>query len=235
MLRHLTIACGLALAAALNACSDPENATKQAPKVAIVNAALAPMRTFDVLSNGNLMVPGLPYLQPTTLAGSPYLTPTRPDEGTPWQLQVRRTGQGADISSTQPGWQPGQRYTVFLYDSSAQVRALNLSDETGLPATGMAKVRFIHLLLGYAGPVDFVLDSTVVASNVAFGTATDFTLQQAGSYKLRIRQAGTYLAAVPAIYDVALASGRVFSQVLAGQTGLVFGQTAPTSLLLRHY
>jgi len=110
---------------------------------------------------------------------------------------------------------------------STTIEPLVLVDDNTAPASGQARVRFVH-----AGPdaptVDVTLtDGTTLFDDVSFKEASAYISVAAGTYDLQVRDESGAVV-VLTLADVTLAAGRVYT-VFA--VGLLAGDPALTALL----
>jgi hypothetical protein len=114
----------------------------------------------------------------------------------------------------------GADYTLLAAGTAAAPQFFLLSDNNALPVGGMAKIRLVNGVNGFAGGLSLDADANLVAQNVAFGTAsTPTTLATTGSASLlQVTPAFTPALTLPAL---TLQSQGVYSVFVLG------GTTAP--------
>ena len=112
--------------------------------------------------------------------------------------------------------QPGRNYTVAAIGPKVRLRGLLLDDDLSPVSAGRARVRFVDTLLGQRA-VDVVSSGKVMAKGLSLGSASQYGEVAPGSYRIRVRQAGTGRA----LYDgtLALRAGTVTTAVLTGGAG----------------
>ncbi|MCB0210789.1 MAG: DUF4397 domain-containing protein [Anaerolineae bacterium] len=82
-------------------------------------------------------------------------------------------------------------YTVAIVGLAANSEALVLTDDNTPPEAGKAKVRFIHVSPDAPAVDVAVKDGDVLASSVAFKSASNYITVDANRYTLEIRSAGS--------------------------------------------
>jgi Domain of unknown function (DUF4397) len=108
----------------------------------------------------------------------------------------------------------GSSYTVAAIGPVATMTAGVFTDKITTPGTGKSKVRVIHAADGTAD-VDVALKTGAVAfPKVAFGTATEYSEVDAGSYDLQILSSGS--SAVVLAKNVTLQAGGVYTIAAVG-------------------
>jgi hypothetical protein len=90
-------------------------------------------------------------------------------------------------------------------------------DDLGAPASGKAKIRFIHASTN--GPaVNFLLNDSLLVANTAYKGATEFKEMAAGTYTIRLHNA-TNGEAVIAREGVVLQAGKIYTVLAQGLVG----------------
>lgn len=95
--------------------------------------------------------------------------------GTP---AVTVTSGGTTISTGTQTLTPGYDYTLLVYgDLSTSASSALIADDNRIPDTGStyAKVRMVHAVSGLASNLNLYVNSSAKASNVAPGTASDYS------------------------------------------------------------
>lgn len=129
-------------------------------------------------------------------------------------------GQGTPVIDVKDLNLAAKAYTVMAIGKLAEIKPLVLEDNLAKPAAGKAHVRFVHASPD-APAVDITTkDGTKVFSNVAFGSASEWTPLDTGSYDLQARLAGTDTVALE-VPGVTLADGAILT---IGATGLAAGE-----------
>lgn len=113
-----------------------------------------------------------------------------------------------------------RRYTVYLTGESRDDAEVRLyEDNITAPASGKAKVKFIHLSGGAPANIDFLdAQGNNLASNVSRYSQSNYTEINAGSLGIQVRGTGTTdnLATLPA---TDFAAGKVYTVFISGSSG----------------
>jgi hypothetical protein len=137
-----------------------------------------------------------------------------------YRIQVTPAGAGADsvVIDATLTLGAGRAYTAMAVGEVAEIDALVLNDDSGVPADGQAHVRVVHASPD-APAVDIaVTGGDVLLSNLEFKEASPYTPVPAGSYDLDVRVAGTDTVALQ-LEDVNLQAGMVYTVVAVGFAG----------------
>lgn len=119
-------------------------------------------------------------------------------------------------------------YSIFVIDKYDAIKALLLKDNTDVPATGKAKVRFVNLSPDLQ-PV--TLTATGIEgnsfSNIAFQHASDFTDVTASEYDFTIRSTGGQ--ALLEMPDISLQPGWYYTILVRGYANPPLGSSSVLS------
>jgi hypothetical protein len=208
----MRVAIGLSitgLVLALSGCMpmSPDGSTDQARLRVIHACPDAP--AVDVCANGQAAFTGAAFPSATAYAAL--------DPGT-YAIRVTAAGAGCNSAGVIDANLPlsaGQDISVVAVNLLAQIEPLVLVDNNTPPASGKAKVRFVHASPN-APTVDITLaDGTTLFNNVAFKQASAYLEVAAGTYNLQVRdETGT--AVVLALNDVQLVAGKVYTVFAVG-------------------
>ncbi len=151
--------------------------------------------------------------------GFPDNTPYRYSLPGPRTVRVNVAGTMTTVIKADVKLAPRTFYSVFAVNDVAHIEPLVLVDDLTPPASGKAKVRFIHLSPN-APAVDIAVagGGPVVFPNVAFKGATDFASLPAGTYHLEVRVAGSP-DPVLALPPVTIEDGRIYTVFAKGFLG----------------
>lgn len=131
-------------------------------------------------------------------------------------VKVNVAQSGATLIDTKLDLSDGQDYTVFAVNKAASIEAVVSSDERA-PASGKAKVRFVHASSD-APAVDIRVGSasgTAVFSNAAFKSRSSYVTVDSGAYSFVVTPAGKEQAVVS--FDPAtLEAGKVYTVMAIG-------------------
>lgn len=222
------LACAAALFAALlpvASCSNDDNpvnpGSQQSRVMAVHTIPDGP--AVDVLVDGVVIAPSLNYLGSTT-----YLTV---NAGTR-NVRLNLAGTTSTLAESNLLVPSNRNATVFAVGTAASAEVVLLNDDLSAPASGRAKVRFVHLSPD-APPVDLAVTAgAVVFSNTAFKGDKPFQSIAAGTYDLELRAAGTVTILLP-MPSITFEAAKIYTVYARG---LVAG-TGPTALgasLLTH-
>ncbi|NIV11005.1 MAG: DUF4397 domain-containing protein, partial [Aliifodinibius sp.] len=130
-------------------------------------------------------------------------------------IKVNASGTSTTVINADLTLDANTAYSVFAVNTLANIEALVLEDDLTAPASGNARVRFVHLSPD-APAVDITLtDGTVIFGNKSFKEATDFAGLSAGTYDLQVRLAGsnTVVLNLPGIM---LEDGKIYTVFAKG-------------------
>lgn len=207
MLKRITFAAVLSSLFLATACGNDDNPVNSpmASKVQVIHASPD--------------APGVDLIVDGSVAGTNLSFPSNTGylevEPGVRKIQVNVTGTSTTVIESDLDLEPGTNYSVFAVDGVANITALVIEDDLSAPASGNAKVRFIHLSPD-APAVDITLtDGTVVFGNRAFKQYTDFSVLPEGSYDLQVRVAGTTTVALD-LPGIVLESGKIYTVFAKG-------------------
>jgi hypothetical protein len=107
-------------------------------------------------------------------------------------------------------------YTLFATgetDGNTTVGILT-EDDLGAPASGMAKIRFVHAASD-APPVNFLVNDSLLQSGAAYKSATEFKQLAAGTYTVKLNNATSGETAISRS-NVVLQAGKIYTVVAQG-------------------
>lgn len=122
----------------------------------------------------------------------------------------------ADNFSTTQNVGTGKSYSVFFAGASAAAKtAIFVEDDLTAPASGKAKVRFVNLSPdpGFAN-VTAVLNTTSVASDIAYQQVTSFVEVDAGTYSVKVGNPDIFT--FKELTDQQLLGGKIYTYVFTG-------------------
>lgn len=111
----------------------------------------------------------------------------------------------------------GNFYSLFVINDLSKIEAIVVADSSEAPATGKAKVRFIHLSPD-APAVNIGLDdesATPLFDSKNFKQVTDFVELDAKRYSFNLTNAGTQQELLSA-EDIQLREGRFYTIIIRG-------------------
>ena len=173
-------------------------------------------------------IPGAPavqlYVDTTSLvANATYFSASDYQNITPgtrnFRLFPNGTGaSGTPLASLSQSVATNGTFTIVAYGKPSGTPAptlLAFADDTTTPATGKARVRFIHASPD-APAVDIaVTGGNTLFTNVASGTSGGYIEVAAGTYGLEVRPTGTTNVAL-SVPGVSFAAGKVYTVYAAG-------------------
>lgn len=166
---------------------------------------------IDVLADGRALVTNLAYPNAT-----PYVA--LPAGGS--CVAIAPTGTTTPvIPAALLNFTSASKQTVVVLGQATGTPALSVgvfSDETTPPAADKAKVRVIHASPD-AGTIDVLAGGTAVISNVAFGTASNFTEVNAGTLQITVTATGTTTPALLGPIDLTLSGGQIVTVIVRGK------------------
>lgn len=87
-------------------------------------------------------------------------------------------------------------------------------DDLGAPASGMAKIRFVHAASN-APAVNFLVNDSLLQTGTAYKSATEFKQMAAGTYTVKLNNATSGETAISR-NDVVLEAGKIYTVVAQG-------------------
>jgi len=163
----------------------------------------------DVCANGQAAFTGAAFPSVTAYADL--------DPGV-YAVRVTAAGAGcnsAGVIDANLTLSRGQEISVVAVDILDQIEPLVLIDDNTPPASGEAKVRFVHASPD-APTVDITLaDGTTLFDNIAFKEASAYLEVAAGMYDLQVRDE-TGAVVVLELDDVELAAGKIYTVFAVG-------------------
>ncbi|TWV98042.1 DUF4397 domain-containing protein [Chitinophaga pinensis] len=110
----------------------------------------------------------------------------------------------------------GGSYSLFATgetDGNATVGIL-AEDNLGAPASGKAKIRFVHAGSD-APPVNFLVNDSLLFTGTGYKTATEFKEMAAGTYTLKLNNASSGETAISRT-GIVLEAGKIYTVVAQG-------------------
>ena len=147
----------------------------------------------DVLYDGKALLTNVAY--PDASAYFKVMAGTR-------RVEVRATGATADVIDAKPGFSKSRFYTMITGNDLASITALVFLDDFTSPASGQAKLRFIHAAPGassvdiYVGAPGSGTAGTPAVTNLAYQGAAGYLSIPAGSYQAYITLTGSKTVAI---------------------------------------
>jgi hypothetical protein len=189
----------------------PDDGTNSEARLRVVHASPdAP--AVDVCANGTVAFANASFGDATAYAAVP---------GGTYDVRVVPTGAGCDSSGVINAQLPlatGTDTTVVALNTLSEIEPLVLTDDNSAPASGNAKVRFVHASPD-APTVDITLpDGTTLFNDVSFKQNGGYIEVPAGAYTLQVRDENG-MSVVLSVGPVTLASGKVYTVFAVGLAG----------------
>jgi hypothetical protein len=186
-MRHW-VKCALVALPLAAACNNSTTSPANSAEVRVINAS-PDAGPLDFYIGGTLAVDSLPYS-----FGNPYLFV---QSGT-IDVAVRSHNAVNVLLETSPTYSTGQFYTFIAAGTSSALSAVELVDDTTAAASGLFKLRMVHLApagppmdLYLTGPTDDLNAAAPIATAIAFKGTTNYLTPPVGSERIRVTQAGT--------------------------------------------
>jgi hypothetical protein len=123
----------------------------------------------------------------------------------------------------------GKNYSIFAYDTvlNNKAKIFSVEDDLSAPASGKAKVRFIHLspkTTANSIAIDLAANNSVLFPNrtyadvVSDGSKANFVSIDAGTYTVEARLAGSSIA-ILSVPGVVVEAGKIYTLVAKGIPG----------------
>jgi len=193
-------------------------------KVMIVNAASGSAAQDFYLNDSKVNSQAVAYSESTSYIST--------DAGNGRKGEFRNAGSTTVNFTGYVDLYPNENYTFFYtakVDGAGNSSAV-FKDEKTSPAANKAKLRFVNLAEGFAGANLLISGGATLASNIAFGTASNFSEVDPGTLTLQIALAtGTSNAANLGAFT--LEAGKIYTIYTSGSlTGT--GQSALSAKML---
>ncbi len=215
----------LVVAFAAMGCRKDDNPVMPAPKARVMavhaspNAPAVDLLVDNVVAGTALAYPG----------NTGYLSV---NAGTR-NLKLNVTETSTTVINADLPLSPGASYSVFACDSVSKIAPLVLTDDLAAPASGMARVRFVHLSPN-APAVDIAVTSgPVLFANKSFKQYSAFTPVAAGTYNLEVRPAGSSAVVLP-LPGITLQAGRIYTVFAKGFLGGAGAQALGAQIIVNN-
>jgi hypothetical protein len=139
------------------------------------------------------------------------------------QVSFRRGSAIINNASTDLELAGGDYVTVVALNKAAELQLLVLRDDASAVTRGLARVRVFNAIVGGSNIDVATADGTAVASNVAFGAASEYTMLVNGSATFKVTAAGDAGTVLTTKSDVTLNPERRYDIFVIGVKG---GKTA---------
>jgi hypothetical protein len=133
------------------------------------------------------------------------------------------------VAETSINMNQSRSYSIYAYDTllSGKVKIFTLEDDLSAPASGKAKVRFLHLSPNTSLnkiAVDLAANNTVLFPNRTYadvttdGSKANFVSVDAGTYTIDVRVAGSSIP-VLSVPGISVQAGKIYTIVAKGILG----------------
>jgi len=167
----------------------------------------------------------------------PSPTPYRPTNAGTVTVSVSQTGSTTPLFNINGNFAADKYYSVFLFDSVANLKITAMEDDRTAPPSGKSNVRFLHLGTGQ-GPVDIVRAGGPIKlfTNRSFNdhsttpSLTAYTAIDPGPFSVSAIVAGTVNTLVTQLPSFDATAGKSYTLVLRGFKNAV--ALSPQAILL---
>ena len=195
-------------------------------KVMIVNAASGSTAQDFYLNDSKVNTQALAYSESTS-----YLST---DAGNSRKAEFRNAGSTTANFTGYVDLYPNENYTFFYtakVDGSGNSSAV-FKDDKASPTANKAKLRFVNLAEGFAVANLLVTGGANLASNVAFGTASDFLEVDPGTLTLQMVLA-TSASSSANLGAFTLEAGKIYTIYSSGSL-IGTGQSSVSAKMIVH-
>lgn len=198
----------LALATTLTSCKKDDVDESGSANLKVVNASSASLPQGFYVAGKTVVQAGLDFGD-----ASDYIAA---NSGNNLELQFRNEGSSAAYASGRFDLSRNGSYTVFVAGDGQSARVKIFGDDLSAPASGKAKVRFIHLSDGAPSNVDFRSSATAnLAVNVGRDNASSYISLDPGVVSLQVFQTGQSTS-LGTFNLTAFAAGRIYTVYVVG-------------------
>ncbi len=192
-----------------SSCSDDDDIENgKSVNVKVVNSA-------EASGSQDFYIDGTKVTTVSENQASNYIATT--NSGNDRDVEFKKTGSSEVYASEDVDLKDNKNYTFILSGTGNSAKITAAEDDLSAPASGKAKVRFIHLNSG-AGKVDLgVVTNSKLVSNVSYGDVSNFFEVEAGAQVLNVYPAGQANSNL-ALNFAALNAGRIYTVILKGSS-----------------
>lgn len=198
----------LFLTAVLSSCTkDDDNATGLSAYVMVTNTVEGSSAQDLKMDNATVSGSTVAYAQ-----SSGYLNAKSGDH----QAQFVNSGSTTANASFSLSLQPGQYYSIYYTGSASSGSAVTTQDDLSAPASGKAKVRFIHLSSAAASTVDFGINAgSKLVTGLAYKAASAYyTVDANTTFLLYASGSATASLSIP----TTIQAGKIYTIYVSGST-----------------
>jgi len=207
----------------LSSCSDDDNITTgESVNVKIVNAAEGSNPQDVYIEGTKINSDAIAYLGTTTYVNTP-------NSGNDRNIEFRTAGSTDVYEREDADLRSNKNYTFFLTGTGSSADIEVVEDNLTAPASGKAKVRFVHVSSASSEKVDiYTGTNNKVAAGLERGDVTEFIELESGLKAIGVTTAGNdSMSAVKSLTIDNLAAGKIY-------TVLVYGSTDVNARVIAH-
>ncbi|CAM4379917.1 protein of unknown function [Pedobacter westerhofensis] len=200
----------LAVSVFISSCSKNDVDDSGTASIKVVNASPTSTPQGFYLANKTIVQSGLAFGNEKDYVIT--------NSGNNLELQFRNDGSATAYATGTFNVDRGKTYTVFLAGDGQSARVKLYEDDLTAPASGQAKVRFVHLSDAAPASIDIRnAGGTNIVANLGRDNASSFVAMAPGILSLQVYGAGqtTNLGN----FDITtLAAGKIYTVYVAGST-----------------
>jgi hypothetical protein len=198
----------LTFSAFISSCSKNDVDDSGTANIKVVNASAASSAQGFYLANRTIVQSGLTFSNESN-----YITT---NSGNNLELQFRNDGSTSAFATGTFNVDRGKTYTVFLAGDGQAARVKLYEDDLSAPASGQAKVRFVHLSDAAPASIDIrTAGGTNLVTSLGRDNASSFVAIAPGILSLQVYAAGQ--TASLGNFDITtLAAGKIYTVYVAG-------------------
>lgn len=195
-----------------SSCSDDDDIENgKSVNVKVVNSA-------EASGSQDFYIDGTKVTTVSENQASNYIATT--NSGNDRDVQFKTTGSSEVYASEDVDLKDNKNYTFILSGTGNSAKITATEDDLSAPASGKAKIRFVHLSTAANSNVDLgVVAGNKLASNVGYGSVTNFYQVDAGTKLLNVYTAGQSNSNL-ALDFAALDAGRIYTIILKGSSSV---------------
>jgi hypothetical protein len=124
--------------------------------------------------------------------------------------EFKNSGSSTVTATSSGNLEPGKYYTFYFTGSGSSNGSTAVTeDDMTPPPSGKSKVRYVNLNASSTTSADLVLNTTKLASNIAYKSASAFTTVDAGVHTFQVMVAGT--STLSFNFPVTLQAGKIYT------------------------
>lgn len=196
----------------LSSCSDDDISTGESVNVKIVNAAESSPAQDVFIEDVKVNSSALGYLESTG-----YITTT--NSGNDRKIEARTSGSNDVFATEEEDLKSNKNYTFFITGTGSSADIEITEDDLTAPASGKAKVRFVHVSSMSSEKVDIYSGTTKIAAGVERGDVSRFQQIDGGLTSIGVLTAGsTDMNAIKSLSIQNLQADKIYTILIYGST-----------------